>query len=291
MITVFTPTYNRSHTLTRLYRSLCEQTSKEFIWLIVDDGSMDNTKELVTTWISEKKIAINYYYQENMGKSGAHNKGVELAETELFVCVDSDDYLANDAIEEIIFAWSNLKATKVIGILAFRGYADGDAITTYSLSKETTGQLLDLYRHKIISGDTMLIYRTELMKEFRFPIFENEKFVPEAYLYDKLDEKGELYVLPKVLYIGEYLADGYTQNMAKLIANNPKGYLAWIRQRLSKDRELKYKVMDTIRYISISIVGGSHKTVTDSLYPIMTFLLYPFGWLFFFHRYYKFIKK
>lgn len=291
MITVFTPTYNRAYTLGRLYQSLCAQASKEFVWLIVDDGSEDNTKELVESWILENKIEISYFYQENMGKSAAHNKGVELTRTELFTCVDSDDYLSENAIEDILAVWNRIQTPGIIGILAFCGYADGSVITKYSLADETTGKLLDLYRNEIISGDTKLIYRTELLKKVRFPMYENEKFVPEAFLYDLLDEEGELYVFPRIVCIVEYLPDGYTHNMAKLIADNPRGYQAWIRQRLKKDIRLKERFGDLIRYISISIVIGEKGIVKGAPYPIVAAAAYLPGCLFYLMRYKKLIKE
>lgn len=106
-LTIFTPTYNRSNLLLHLYKSLCEQINKDFLWLIIDDGSKDNTKELVDTWKKENKIKIQYIYQKNSGKHVAHNKAVELCNTELFVCVDSDDILTNNAVEIIINYWEN----------------------------------------------------------------------------------------------------------------------------------------------------------------------------------------
>ena len=118
-VTVFTPTYNRGYTIGRLYDSLLRQTDKRFCWIIVNDGSTDNTEELILDWIKEKRIDIQYYKQKNQGKPSAHNKGVELTRTELFTCVDSDDYLKDNAIEEIITAWQN-HPDDCIGILGYR---------------------------------------------------------------------------------------------------------------------------------------------------------------------------
>ena len=108
-VTIFTATFNREKLLSRLYNSLCSQTNKNFIWLIVDDGSIDSTETLVQTWISENKISIRYFKQNNFGKPMAHNKGVELTKTELFLCVDSDDYLTQNTVEEVLQCWKNAK--------------------------------------------------------------------------------------------------------------------------------------------------------------------------------------
>ena len=117
LITIFTPTYNRAYTLHKLYGSLKRQTDKDFIWLIVDDGSSDGTKEIVSRWEHENIVPIKYIYQENAGKMQAHNLGTVLAESELFLCVDSDDYLEDDAISKIRAAWKG-QSNEVCGIIA-----------------------------------------------------------------------------------------------------------------------------------------------------------------------------
>ena len=101
-LTIFTPTYNRAYTLKKLYASLIEQINQNFEWLIVDDGSTDNTEEVVKQWVDEKKITIRYFKQRNGGKQRAHNKGVEICNTELFICVDSDDYIVKDSVDKIL---------------------------------------------------------------------------------------------------------------------------------------------------------------------------------------------
>ena len=107
-VTVFTPTYNRAYTLPKLYNSLCRQTSVDFMWLVVDDGSTDNTEELIKGWQEENKVLIEYHKQSNGGKMRAHNLGVKLCNSELFFCVDSDDYISDVAIEHIIDYWNEL---------------------------------------------------------------------------------------------------------------------------------------------------------------------------------------
>lgn len=241
-ITIFTPTYNRAYILSNLYNSLVGQSDKKFVWLIIDDGSTDDTKNLVESWIKENKIKIRYYYQKNQGKSMAHNKGIKETNTELFCCVDSDDYLTNDAVELIKNQWKLIKDKNIIGMLAYRGYSDGDSITTFKKYKKTS-TLNNAYRNLGLKGDTFLIYQTSIIKKYSFPNYVGENFMPEAYLYDLLDQEGELYIIPKILYIGEYLEDGYTKNMTKLLLNNPKGYLSYICQRLVFNKKIKHKIL------------------------------------------------
>ena len=281
IITIFTPTYNREIELKRLYKSLCKQTCDLFEWLIIDDGSIDNTEQLIKDWIDDSTFNIRYVKQENKGKSFSHNVGTELTNTELFTCVDSDDYLTETAVESIIKCWNVCRSTD-IGILAKR---DVTGLKREVYDKEIHISLRSAYSQYGIIGDTMLIYRTDIIKKYKFPYFEGEKFVPENYLYDLLDREGTLYFLNEVLYKGEYLADGYTKNMSTILKTNPKGYLAYINQRLQMDLELKYKMADTIRYISMAKVMKSNNIIRNSIYPIVTLLMYPLGVLHYYRKY------
>lgn len=285
IITIFTPTYNRANTLPRLYRSLKTQTIKNFIWLIIDDGSQDDTNSLVNNWIEENSIKIEYYKQENSGKSLAHNKGVELTKTELFTCVDSDDFLISTAIEDIITYWNHREDLTVAGILAYKGLVNGKSITVMADTQKKSTTLKNAYSKLGLKGDTMLIFRTEIISKYKFPDYQGEKFVPEAFLYDLIDQDGELLILPDVLYIAEYLDDGYTNNMAKLLSRNPRGYLAYIKNRLILDISWNDKVMDTIRYTAMCIFSNERQRISKSIYPILTFVTYPLGYFLYFYKY------
>lgn len=281
ILTVFTPTYNRSYVIKKLYDSLEMQSDKDFVWLVVDDGSTDNTSTLIKKWQRESSFRIEYIKQENAGKSMAHNLGVSKTETELFTCVDSDDYLSSDTVETIKKVWQNHVAGD-IGILALRE-------VTQRLAKmgkkgiRTT--LRNAEKNCGIKGDTMLIYKTSVLKKYRFPYFQGEKFVPENYLYDLADREGRLIFLDKVLYYGKYLQDGYTKNMARTIKNNPNGYLAYIEQRISFDETIDEKCKDIIRYIAVSVSANKRSVVGKCQYPFLALLMYPFGLIFYKKRY------
>lgn len=289
LVTVFTPTYNRASTLTRLYMSLCEQTCKIFQWLIVDDGSIDGTERLVREWLRDSRIKIRYYKQANKGKSMAHNRGVELTNTELFVCVDSDDYLTIDAIEKVSRCWKTVKNKNsgCIGILAFRMSTDAKPITQIEHKIEYS-TLMNAYRYCGLSGDTMLVYRTNVISKYRFPEFENEKFVPESYLYDLLDREGELYIFREKLYYSEYLDDGYTKNIRKTICKNPNGYLAYINQRIKLESDLKYLITDMIRYVSVKLCLNIKisAVVKEAVYPSLAVVCLLPG-VIFYNKYYR----
>lgn len=280
-ITIFTPTYNRCNELKKLYESLKNQTNKNFVWLIVDDGSIDDTEEEVNCWKDNANFEIVYIKQENKGKSAAHNIGVEKTQTELFTCVDSDDFLVCNAVNRILECWEKVKYDD-IGIIARRN------VTTVKNRSTNMGNIhttLRNVRKYGIYGDTMLVYRTAILKKYRFPHVEGEKFVPENYLYDLLDQEGTLFFLNEILYYGEYLKNGYTQNMAQVLKNNPQGYLIYISQRLLIDKEIIDKFTDTIRYVAMAKVNNNKGIVRNANYPIIALLMYPLGIVLYIKRY------
>ncbi|MCM1235369.1 MAG: glycosyltransferase family 2 protein [Ruminococcus flavefaciens] len=287
-LTIFTPTYNRAYVLPRLYESLCTQSCMSFEWIIVDDGSIDSTRELVSNWLKEEKVAIRYFYQQNRGKSYAHNEGVKMCNTELFTCVDSDDFLISTAVEEIIQFWKIKTNSKAIGILCKRRDINGKDITKWN-NDFVEGTMFDAGKLYSIQGDTMLIYKTEILKKYDFPIFEDEKFVPESYLYDLLDSEGVLLGLNRSLYVCEYLEDGYTASIHKLNATNPKGYEAYVFQRFKLDKTIVDKLMDAIRLVSIQMVLKKRKIEYFQVYNFFIVVTFPFGILRYFAIYRKYV--
>ncbi|MCI9147028.1 MAG: glycosyltransferase family 2 protein [Hungatella sp.] len=242
MLTVFTPTYNRAYTLSRAYEALCRQTCQNFLWLIVDDGSTDDTESLVKTWIQEGKISIQYHKQLNHGKMYAHNRGVELCHTELFVCIDSDDYLVQDAVENILNEWKSLENKEhIAGIVAYKGKDSSHTLSDGVFPTTEPSTLQELYENGF-TGDAALVHRTDILSLYPFPEFEGETFIPEAVSYDRIDRHCPLHVFPKILVICEYLNDGLTQAIDALRKNNPKGWLLYYQQRI------KYSRFSVLRY-------------------------------------------
>lgn len=284
-ITVFTPTYNRRYTLPSLYNSLCRQTVKDFEWVIVDDGSTDDTKALIDSWIEENIITIRYFLQANSGKPMAHNKGVLEAAGEMFVCVDSDDYLRSDAVEVLKNNWD--VNSGFIGMLACRQRIDGTPITKFD-DRIISSQLGRAYRQHLLSGDTMLIYKTDIIRKYKFPFIEGEKFIPEGYLYNKLDQEGELLFLKEYLYICEYLEDGYTKNVDKLIYNNYKSYLLHINERIKLEDSLYYKFFDSVRYDSVMIAHKQKGIIKNAINPVLAAIGLPLGLVIAIKRYSRF---
>ena len=147
-LTIFTPAYNRAYTLHKCYESLKKQTNKDFEWLIIDDGSTDNTRELVQSWIEENLIPIKYHYQKNQGMHGAHNSAYELIDTKLNVCIDSDDYMPDDAVEKILKFWEENQSEEIAGIAALDAYESGEVIgTTFPKDLKTSTSFDMYYKH------------------------------------------------------------------------------------------------------------------------------------------------
>ncbi len=232
-LTIFTPTYNRAYILPQLYQSLTAQTVKCFEWLIVDDGSTDDTESLVSAWITEKQIAIRYIKQENGGKMKAHNRGVEETTTELFLCVDSDDWLTENAVKYILDCWeqsSYRNDENCCGMVAYRGKNEKEPIGNSFPEALKLSTLSGLYQQGF-RGDTSLIFKTSIIRQHPFPIIGNEKFITEAYVYDQMDLKYQLELLREIIIVCEYLEDGLTQNLVAISFKNPCGYSAYFIQK------------------------------------------------------------
>lgn len=279
LLTIFTPTYNRAYSLHLCYESLLRQTCKDFIWLIIDDGSSDGTKELVDRWKKNKNgFKIKYVYKENGGMHTGHNKAYELMQTELNVCIDSDDYMTDNAVEKIKKIWIENKDKKYSGIVALDIKSNGDVIGT-ELPKKKSIKLYDFYNNGG-KGDKKLIYRTEVMKQYPpYPVFEGEKFVSLGYKYLLADQDYELLVLNEAICVVEYMEDGSSLNMFRQYYNNPKGF-AFIRKEHMKYNDNFFKNVKTcIHYVSSSLLCKNYRFIKESPKKILTILTIPMGFL------------
>lgn len=231
-ITVFTPTFNRGYILGQLYSSLQKQSFKDFEWLIIDDGSSDNTEELVATWLSmETRFRIRYVKQENGGKCRAINRALELAEGELFFTVDSDDYLTNDALEKIAMWESNLPKTGCYcGIAGNLGVSEEYSLNRYFPSEYYEGTLLDRYTN--VDGERAIVIYTDIHRKYLYPCYDNETFMTEAVVWNRIAHDGyKMRFYNDIIWIYEYKEDGLTKAGSKLFIDNPHGYGLWLREK------------------------------------------------------------
>lgn len=249
LLTVFTPTYNRAHTLPEAYCSLKAQTSKNFLWLIVDDGSTDRTAALVSAWIqAEKAFAIRYLYRPNGGMHAAHNTAYAHIETELNLCLDSDDRLAKDAVEQIEKRWAQIKSKNYAGLIGLDDDGNGKLIGT-GFPPGLTETTLSGYYAGGGKGDKKLVYRTDIIRKYPpYPEFPNEKYVALAAKYRLIDRDYKLAVLNRVLCHVTYLEDGSSHTMWKQYAKSPRGFLYWRQLCLTYPAAATRTVLDSIHY-------------------------------------------
>lgn len=237
MITVFTPTYNREQLLVRLYLSLCKQKYKNFEWIIVDDGSIDQTENIINEFIFENKIQkIRYFKQQNSGKHVAFNMAIEKARGELFICVDSDDYLIEDALAIIYQYYNKYRETNnICGLVFQKGYSIEQRIN----KKYKDFEFIENYNNYIINnefkGDKCEVFITNILKKYRFPIFANEKFLSEGFLYSKIGREYEYVFIDKIIYLCEYQETGLTKSGRRLRINNPLGGMEHAKEYLDKN--------------------------------------------------------
>ena len=276
-ITVFTPAYNRAHTLPRTYESLKKQSNKNFIWLIIDDGSTDNTKELINQWIHENnEFEIQYIYKENGGMHTAHNIAYENIYTELNVCIDSDDCLADESIDKILTFWDCHNHENYAGIIGLDSDLNGNIIgKDFGNLKETT---LSGYYNSGGKGDKKLVYRTDIIKKYpQYPVFEGEKYIGLNYKYILIDQDYKLLVLNDVLCNVEYQKDGSSRSMWKQYYKNPQG-LAFLRKfYMQYNTSFKRNIMDAIHYVSSSKLAGNRHYIKESPKKLLTILMIPLG--------------
>ncbi|CAH8768224.1 glycosyltransferase family 2 protein [Paenibacillus dendritiformis] len=272
-LTVFTPAYNRAYCLTRLYDSLVRQNSGEFEWLVIDDGSTDETPELVRAWIADNRIPIRYVRQENQGMHGAHNTAYDQIETELNVCIDSDDYMPDGAVEKIIDFWRTYGSDQVAGIVGLDCALDGTVIGTRLPEDKARSTLFDLYYKHGVTGDKKLVYRTKLTKMYRYPLFEGEKYVGLAYKYYMIDRDYELLLMNEVLCYVEYMPDGASRNMLRHYRNNPRGF-AFYRVQLMKlpFAGLSFKFRQAVHHVSSCCLARSPAMLLESPAKLLTLL-------------------
>lgn len=274
-ITVFTPTYNRADKLERLYKSLLIQDNEHFEWLIVDDGSTDATKERVQKFIDEEKINIRYIYKENGGKHTALNVGMHKAEYEYFVCIDSDDYMAEGAINAIMECAYKVKP---LGIIAYKTeYNSGKIIGDQFPDNVKYSTLFSLMNNYGCNGDKTIIHRTELLEEIYIPEPIGVKFFPETYMFDKFDEKYESFLLRKSICICEYLEEGYSLNYRALLINNAVSFKWSHAERIDFPCKFKQRFIAAYRYDAYAMLAKSKEGKYKGKHKLMPIIAFPAG--------------
>lgn len=233
--TVFTPTYNRAHTLERLYQSLQKQSFKEFEWIVIDDGSTDNTESLFIDWQNDnKQFSIVYKKVENGGKHRAINRALEIAKGELFFIADSDDFLPANSLEIVDRVEKsvplNLKKN-FAGVCGQDIYANGTLVgSTYIGSQYLDISYLDIGKYGI-TGDKKEVFYTDVLRQFPFPEFEGEKFICESLIWGRIAKAGyKIRYFNEPVYIVEYQSTGISNNFDEIQKSSPKGWALTIKE-------------------------------------------------------------
>jgi glycosyltransferase involved in cell wall biosynthesis len=278
-LTVFTPTYNRAYCLHKCYESLQRQTCSDFEWLIVDDGSTDNTKELVDGWIRDAKVPIRYIYKENGGMHTGYNVAYDNIFTELAVCIDSDDYMTDDAVEKITTHWRENKDEKYAGMIFLDITEDGKVIGS-ELPAVKSAKVYDLYNRMGVRGDKKQVYRPELIRPFHSPVFPGEKLFPTCYKYFMVDLTHEVLVYNEPIVVVEYMPDGYTKNIIKLYKKNLNNYIYYRKFIMTyPNATLWHRYRFAIHYVAESLLAKDWHFVRNSPRKLLTLAAAPGGLL------------
>lgn len=278
-LTVFTPTYNRAYCLSSAYEALKRQTCKDFSWLIVDDGSTDNTRELVADWQARKNdFEIRYVYKENGGLYSGYTTAFKYIDTELCVCVDSDDYLTDNAVELICQYWKERGGDHVAGILGLDCTADGTVIGD-PLPKQETINLIDIYtgKYRFKNGDRKDVVRTELYKKYMtFEAVTGEKDYNPHFLHLAISRDYDFLVLNEKLCVVNYQPGGMTDTVFRQYLRSPRSYRLMRQEELSFPAPPLFLAKKTIHFISSCILSGE-PCLSGTPHKLLAVLLYPAG--------------
>lgn len=294
-LTVFTPTYNRAHTLPRTYESLLRQTCKDFEWLVIDDGSTDGTAGLVRGWIEENRIPIRYIYKENGGLYTGYNKAYEVIETELNVCIDSDDFMPDNAVELITGYWKEHGSDEYAGITGLDFTLDGKPIGGYFPGDLKVCHMMDLYIKKIHFGDTKQVMRTALMKEVS-PMegFPGEKNFNPFYMLALADDRQPSLILNENLCFVEYQngGDSMSAGIFRQYLNSPRSFAKLRLMEMGLKRNtLRNLIRLNIHYNSSCIISKDRDWLKKSPKKFLTVMTRPLGWMLYKYIVYKSKKQ
>lgn len=292
-LTIFTPSYNRAHTLPRLYESLKRQSSNNFCWMVIDDGSTDETEQVVNNWIEqENNFDIIYIKKKNGGLHTGYNCAIEHCDTELMMCIDSDDFAPDYLVERVINFWKENGSDEYAGIVGLDSYFDGEIIGD-KLPEQKSVNLIDLLlgKYNLVNGDRANVVRTDLYKSVApMKSFEGEKNFNPHMMHILISKKYDFLVLNENLKFVEYQPDGMTNSIFKQYLNSPNSFRELRLLNLSfKQAPIKFKVKNVIHYVSSSILAKRNHIVKDCPEKLLCLILFFLGVLF--SKYVKYKAK
>lgn len=258
-----------------------KQTYKDFEWIIVDDGSSDGTELSVRQFLDEKILNIKYFYKENGGKQRAYNYGVEKARGELFICLDSDDKYVDNALETILKYWKKYENNREIAGIGYLSiYENGEVIGTKFPEDEMIATQFDIYNKFQVKGDKGLMFRTKILKQFPFPVFDGEKFTTEAVVYNRISEKYKMLYVNEKIEIKEYQGDGLTSKYNDLLVKNPKGQALYHNEKNRHKMTFKEKILNNAVYYKFCKIAGYNfkKIISEAESRFFLLISIPIGY-------------
>jgi glycosyltransferase involved in cell wall biosynthesis len=277
-ITVFTPAYNRAYILGKCYESLNNQTCKEFVWLIIDDGSTDSTRELVHSWMQKDNgYEIRYVYKENGGLHTGYNKAIELMDTELSICIDSDDSMPHDGIERILKIWDSCADQNLAGLIGL-DYDERGKLIGKLLPEEDSINAASLLCVPGI-GDKKYVMCNALWRTIgQMPVFEGEKNFNPHYFVIKLSSKYRFKPVNQCFCIVDYQPDGMSANIWYQYRNSPKSFAETRRAVLqAPGMTFFYRLKTAAHYVSSSMISKNRKFLQETPAKGLTLLALPLG--------------
>lgn len=304
-LTVFTPTYNREKLLFRGYQALCRQTSHDFCWLIIDDGSVDNTRQAVESWIDESSMQqieggfigfskdapwlnIRYCYKENGGLHTGYNKAIELMDSEICVCIDSDDYMPDDAVEIIVSKWRIYNNGNIAGLVGLDYTIDGQRLGG-EFQEGKVIHYISLELIKIYRFDNKIVMRVDLLKKVApQPSFPNEKNFNPSWMILKIDQIMPFVLINNNLCFVDYQTGGMSNILMCQYFNSPRSFLELRKLYLSLQfTNTKFKIKNNIHLVAQSIIAKKN-LFKESPNPIISLFFLPLGILLFLYMNYKY---
>ena len=282
LLTIFTPTYNRANLLKNLYNSLKNQTSFNFLWMVIDDGSTDDTEQMVANWRKEcTEFEIEYYKKENGGLQSGYVEAIKHLDTELAMCIDSDDCATPNAVELVEDAWNKCNQKKYAGLFGLDCYENGKILGGYFPREQTDVNLIDLCIGKQIrkEPDRALVIRSDLYKEAkpakRYP---GERTMNATYLHLQISEKYDFVILNSPLIVVNYQPDGLTKGKQNHYKNAPNTYADWRLYMMSlKGASIKFYFRHAIHYVSSCLFAKRPIFSNECKHKVIVFLALPFG--------------
>lgn len=255
-LTIFTPTYNWAETLRRVFDSLRVQNIDGFEWLVIDDGSTDDTRRLMGEFMDEALFTVRYHYREHGGKHRAYNDALKLARGKFFFTVDSDDWLSAGSLDVLLQYLPQIYANdSVCGIVALKedpkGYIYGRRLDVH----DNIISLQDLEKMRR-TGERSYIFKTEVARRYPFPTIDEENFVTESVVYDRIGADWKFLTIDRPLTVCEYQKDGLSGNIYQLMWNIPQGFIIYHRQRIVRAYSLSKVIRHTLRYHAFRHIAG-----------------------------------